>query len=270
MFYRSVISKVEPGEERGPRARRQREVESLRHLILDAAEEILTREGCEALSIRRLAEAVEYAPSTIYGYFDDKKAILTAVVERTTGAFLEALSAAAATPGPLTRLRMLGRAYVEFALHYPRHYEVLFLQRGGITPEVETPAFTAAIEHFREALDEGVKKGVFRRLNAEETAQAFWAACHGLIGLLLTHGERYPFAEPERLVEALLTMQLEGLRPQAFGLAAPALPRVVSEPVEEPESPPAAPPAPPVNASSITANLARQAAWRARGVRSER
>ena len=144
MYYRSVM---EPparhrAEERGPSARRQREIEALRHQILDAAETILIEEGYDHLSMRRLAEAIEYAPSTLYGYFPDKKAILQAVIDRTTGYLLEALDRAATTPGPLTRLRMLGRAYVEFALEYPKHYEVLFLRRGPTVPLIVSPAFT--------------------------------------------------------------------------------------------------------------------------------
>ncbi|MCC7492230.1 MAG: TetR/AcrR family transcriptional regulator [Fimbriimonadaceae bacterium] len=192
----------------------------------------MIREGYDHLSMRRLADAVEYAASTLYGYFPDKKAILCAVLERTTGALLDALGQAAATPGPLTRLRMLGRAYIEFALQYPRHYEVLFLLRGQNVPVIETPAFTAAVTYFREAVEEGVKRGIFRRVDAEETAQAFWAACHGLCALLLTHGDRYVFQPPARLLENLLTLQLEGLRPQAFGITANVHPVREASPAE--------------------------------------
>lgn len=206
-------------EARGPQARREREIEQLRHLILDAAETLLVEEGYERLSMRRLADAIEYAPSTLYGYFRDKKAILAAVLERTTGELVAALQQAARTPGPLTRLRMLGRAYVEFALKYPRQYEVLFQLRGPTIPVIDTPAFTAAVQHFEAALTEGVHSGQLKRVPVEETAQAFWAACHGLISLLLTHGDRYDFAAPERLLESLLTMQIEGLRPAGFGLS---------------------------------------------------
>ncbi len=233
MFQTTAIAEADARprrEPRGPLARRQREIEALRHRILDAAQEILVTEGYDHLSMRRLADAIEYAPSTLYGYFPDKKSILTAVLDRTTGFLLEALDQAAQTPGPLSRLRMLGRAYVEFALAYPRHYEVVFLLRGPQVPVIDTPAFTAAIDHFRRTLAEGVQKGVFRRCAVEETAQAYWAACHGLVALLLTHAGRFEFADPERLLETMLTAQIEGLRPQAFGFAAPT---PAGEPADE-------------------------------------
>jgi AcrR family transcriptional regulator len=230
MFYQRVLSQVElPARrgpagrdeiDRGPQARRLREIENLRQRILDSAETILVEEGYESLSMRRLADAIEYAPSTIYGYFRDKKAIVSAVLERTTQQLLDALENAASTPGPLTRLRMLGRAYVEFAFRFPRQYEVLFVLRGSAVPVIDTPAFGAAVEKFKEAVADGVKAGNFRRCNPDEVAQAFWAACHGLVSLLLTQADRFEFIERERLLESLLTLQIEGLRPQAFGLAA--------------------------------------------------
>ena len=244
MYYQSVMAQATERRPapHGPQARRQREIEQLRHKILDAAEEILVKEGYDNLSMRHLANAIEYAASTIYSYFPDKRAILSAVIERTSGALTDALDRAAATPGPLTRLRMLGRAYVEFALEYPRHYEVLFLLRGQAVPRIESPAFTAAIGFFRQAVDEGVRKGVFRRCDPDETAQAFWAACHGLVGLLLTHSDHFDFAPPARLLESLLTLQIEGLRPQAFGLTAAvrpveARPEAEAEPANQPAEP---------------------------------
>ncbi|MBI5834372.1 MAG: TetR/AcrR family transcriptional regulator [Armatimonadetes bacterium] len=224
MFYHRVISQVESlrrreEADRGPQARRLREIESLRQRILDAAETILVEDGYESLSMRRLADAIEYAPSTIYGYFRDKKAIVSAVLDRTTTQLLDALEQAALTPGPLTRLRMLGRAYVEFAFKYPRQYEVLFVLRGANVPVIDTPAFGAAVAKFREAIGDGVRANAFRRCNPDETAQAFWAACHGLVSLILTQSDRFDFVEPDRLLEAMLTLQIEGLRPATFGLS---------------------------------------------------
>ena len=221
MLYRHVIAKLDEGAARGPQARRAREVEELRHRILDMAEEILIAEGYAGLSMRRIADAVEYAPSTIYGYFKGKQEILCAVIERTAERLIEALDAAARTPGPLSRLRMLGRSYVEFALRYPRHYEVLFMLHGPTVPEVDSPAFTSAIEHIRDAVSDGIAEGVFRRMDIDETAQAFWAACHGVASLLLSRGDRYDFVAAERLMENVLTLQLEGIRPVAFGITAP-------------------------------------------------
>ncbi|MBI2299984.1 MAG: TetR/AcrR family transcriptional regulator [Armatimonadetes bacterium] len=223
MFYRQPAPQTaRPSAVPRPSPRREREIEELRGRILDVAEEILVTEGYPALSMRRIAKAVEYAPSTLYSYYHGKPEILQAVLDRTTRLLMEALDEADRTPGPLTRLRMLGRAYLEFGLRHPRQYEVLFLLRGPTVPTIETPAFAAAVERFERAVSEGVQEGVVRRVQPAEVAQAFWACCHGLLALLLTHGQRHAFGEPALLVEATLTMAVEGLRPQAFGRTAPA------------------------------------------------
>ncbi|MEX0893041.1 MAG: helix-turn-helix domain-containing protein, partial [Gemmatimonadota bacterium] len=52
--------------------RREREREQVRTLIVEAARDILSAEGLEALSMRAIAERIEYSPATIYLYFKDK------------------------------------------------------------------------------------------------------------------------------------------------------------------------------------------------------
>jgi AcrR family transcriptional regulator len=65
----------------GVKERREREKEELRQKILDAAIELIARDGHEALTIRKLASRIEYSPRTIYLYFADKEALLEDVVE---------------------------------------------------------------------------------------------------------------------------------------------------------------------------------------------
>lgn len=65
----------------GVKERREREKEELRHRILTAAMEVIARDGHEALTIRKLANRIEYSPRTIYLYFADKEALLEDVVE---------------------------------------------------------------------------------------------------------------------------------------------------------------------------------------------
>ncbi len=65
----------------GVKERRDREKEELRQKILDAAVELIARDGHEALTIRKLASRIEYSPRTIYLYFADKETLLEDVVE---------------------------------------------------------------------------------------------------------------------------------------------------------------------------------------------
>jgi AcrR family transcriptional regulator len=56
----------------GVKERKAREKETLRQDILDAARELFIREGYQAVSMRKIAEKIEYSPATIYLHFRDK------------------------------------------------------------------------------------------------------------------------------------------------------------------------------------------------------
>ena len=67
----------------GVQERKARQKENLRQEILDAARDLFVREGVENVSIRRIAERIEYSPGTIYLYFNDKAEILKTLCEET-------------------------------------------------------------------------------------------------------------------------------------------------------------------------------------------
>jgi len=67
----------------GSKQRREREKEALRQDILDAARELFVEEGYDNVSMRRVAEKIEYSPTTIYLYFEDKASLLYAICEET-------------------------------------------------------------------------------------------------------------------------------------------------------------------------------------------
>lgn len=62
--------------------RREREKEEMRELILSAANEIITSEGFDKLSIRKIAKEIEYSPAIIYHYFNDKEEIINNLMLR--------------------------------------------------------------------------------------------------------------------------------------------------------------------------------------------
>jgi len=67
----------------GVQERRAREKKELRQEILDAARDLFVREGFENVSMRKIAEKIEYSPTTIYLYFQDKADLLDCICEET-------------------------------------------------------------------------------------------------------------------------------------------------------------------------------------------
>ncbi len=107
--------------------RKQREKEALRNKIIQAASELVSAEGHENVSIRKIARAVEYSPRTIYLYFRDKEHLLQEVVEagfkRTLALRAEEASPEPMSPAGLLRKRLAG--HINNALAHPNFYRAV-------------------------------------------------------------------------------------------------------------------------------------------------
>src|SRR5262247_3651263 len=65
----------------GIKERQERDREAVRRSILDAARELFVSEGFQNVSIRKIAERIEYSPAAIYSYFPSKDDIFYALAE---------------------------------------------------------------------------------------------------------------------------------------------------------------------------------------------
>ena len=65
----------------GIKERHERDREAVRQLILDAARELFVKEGFDNVSIRKIAERIEYSPAAIYGYFPSKDDIFFSLAD---------------------------------------------------------------------------------------------------------------------------------------------------------------------------------------------
>jgi AcrR family transcriptional regulator len=109
--------------------RREREIEEMRELILSAASDIITSEGFEKLSIRKIAKKIEYSPSIIYHYFNDKEEILNNVMQRGYKKIISAVSSIKSAT-PEERLVEMTKNYIKAALNMPDEYMAAQLNRS--------------------------------------------------------------------------------------------------------------------------------------------
>ncbi|HAQ40447.1 MAG TPA: TetR/AcrR family transcriptional regulator [Clostridiales bacterium] len=97
--------------------RREKEIKAMKELIISAAGEIISEEGFDNLSIRKIAGRIEYSPSIIYHYFKDKDEILNNVMR--TG-YMKIVGAVSKTDienlTPMEKLIRMTRSYIEEAL----------------------------------------------------------------------------------------------------------------------------------------------------------
>lgn len=187
--------------------RRERERNELASRIVDAAF-ALVEEGGD-VSIRELAERIEYSPRTIYLYFRDKEAVLDAVRERGFAELGRALAAAESPEdSPAGRLHSLAAAYLGFASSRRRLFQAMCFRRPK-TPddcadgESGYPSFSIlerAVAEYFSGLDS---------VRVRSVSVALWSMVHGLATLTL-FGQDADFkgmdmgAELVRALETLL------------------------------------------------------------------
>jgi AcrR family transcriptional regulator len=115
----------------GLKERQERDREAVARAILDAARELFVTHGYEEVSIRKIAERIEYSPAAIYGYFPSKDDIFFALAEEGFRLlFSYSGSAAAARPeDPVDSIRVMFWRYFEFSKEHPEYFALMFLDR---------------------------------------------------------------------------------------------------------------------------------------------
>jgi AcrR family transcriptional regulator len=201
----------------GSSERRERRRHELRAKILDAARELFTAFGYEAVTMRKIAEKIEYSPTAIYLHFADKDALIR---ELCTADFLRLAShfkALEAERDPIRRLKEIGTTFLRFAREQPNHYRMMFM-----TPHPPVPVEERRIEKgnsqedawefLRSAVEEAQREGLLRSDagDPETLAQLFFSGLHGVAALHLAKSndpwiDWRPVEElAERMIDALL------------------------------------------------------------------
>ena len=104
--------------------------EDLRERIVEAARDIVSEEGLDALSMRALALRIGHSPGTIYLHFQDKDELLRSVMAegfKRLGESMETeLARVGEDEGPLARFAAMGRGYARFALENTGYFRSMF------------------------------------------------------------------------------------------------------------------------------------------------
>ena len=171
----------------GTKQRREREKQEMRRDILMAAREIARQEGWQSVTIRKVAERIEYSPPTIYEYFESKEDILTELLRegfRQMAATLRAIREAVAEPEQ--RLLDMAESYWNFAMSNPELYQVMN-GLGGVPFECleKPPAAHEAFVTTQEALVDWAKARGVDIPDTEGAVEIIRSLVHGLISLTM-------------------------------------------------------------------------------------
>jgi AcrR family transcriptional regulator len=141
----------------GIKERQERDREAVRRAILDAARDLFVAEGYDNVSIRKIAERIEYSPA-IYGYFPSKDDIFFALADegfRLLGdpRLGEARERLQPLP-PLQRVRALFWRLYEFSRQQPEYFALMFIDRSVPRISREYERFAFALEMKRHIAEE--------------------------------------------------------------------------------------------------------------------
>jgi AcrR family transcriptional regulator len=203
----------------GIKERQVRDREAVRRSILDAARDLFVTEGYQNVSIRKVAERIEYSPAAIYGYFPSKDDIFFALAEE--GFRLLGDPGSEANRARLQHLPPMDRVHAhvwrlyEFGREHPQYFALMFVDRSvpRISREYERFAFARQmkahmVEEIRACIDAGDLPASL------DPAVAMRTLMVGLLGVaVLRLSERLaPGENADHLAADVLNLTLAGLK----------------------------------------------------------
>jgi AcrR family transcriptional regulator len=212
----------------GSKQRQAREREAVARAILDAARDLFVSEGYRNVSMRKIAERIEYSPAAIYRYFSSKDDIFFALAEE--GFHLLADQATdQAVRSPLQEVRRAFLAFYDFSKAHPEYFALMFLDRSvpRLSQNWDRFAFVQDMKgHLASRIRACIAAGDLpARLDPEAAVMVLAASVHGAAVVRLC--DRLGAAEDaDALARDALEAGLAGLRsgsPVTF-VAAPRRP----------------------------------------------
>jgi AcrR family transcriptional regulator len=201
----------------GIKERHERDREAVRRSILDAARDLFVREGYDNVSIRKIAEGIEYSPAAIYSYFPSKDDIFFALAEegfRLLYGEPQRFVELDALP-PLDRIRRIFWRLYEFSREQPQYFALMFVDRTvpRVSREYERFAFARQMKaHLIDQVETCVREGVFPA--TVPPSAAFRMLSTGVIGVaVLRLSDRLgPDENADALAKDVLDVTIAGLQ----------------------------------------------------------
>lgn len=219
--------------------RKAREAQARREHIFAVVKALIKKGGAGEVTIRKVAQEAGFSTTVVYSLFRDKATLITRAMDADLLALVDCMTrAAAVSQEPVERLRLAGRAYVQFGLTHTDEYALVFME-----PRPHAPVEAAEVQHgnveqdpyaFAHSLLQALavqqlgfvlQGGALAPDDAQQVhlmTQIFWQGLHGLVSLNIVMGEDdvwAPYIDPLRNADAMLEVLLGGIR-QRFARSA--------------------------------------------------
>jgi AcrR family transcriptional regulator len=157
--------------------------------ILAAARDLLVQEGYASLTMRKIAGRAGCSVGALYLHFENKGALLYALLDTAFERLYQAVAAAAkGSRDPRERLEAVTRAYIDFGLSYPESYQIMFMIHAREMERFPDDMYRRALRLF-DPVEETVR--AYARAagnplpNVRVATVAFWGSVHGLVSLMI-------------------------------------------------------------------------------------
>ncbi len=159
--------------------------------IMDAARELFVAEGYDAVTLRKVADKIEYSTTAIYVHFKDKQALIREMVHEDFRRHAFKLVQASDVADPVERVQKAGWLYMEFAMEFPNHYRLMFMtpspQVHERTSNPEDDSYAFLVSCVQACMDAGrIRPDV---TDVQLVAQLLWAGVHGTVSLFIAKRE---------------------------------------------------------------------------------
>jgi AcrR family transcriptional regulator len=168
--------------------RKERQKTEMRDLILEAALKLFSDEGYDNVSMRKIADEIEYSVGTIYLYFKDRDEIFFELHKMGFEQFYKRQLAIQDIKDPLQRLTEHGLAYIQFAIEEPLYYDLMFISRipaKTINEQHEWKSGDRTYEILKLNISQAKAAGYFKDTDIEVAAFSLWSFVHGISSLFV-------------------------------------------------------------------------------------
>lgn len=192
--------------------RKEKQKLEIRKAILDASMKLFMEQGFENVSMRKIADLIEYSPTTVYLYFKDKNEILFNLHELGFQKMAEYTTDLWTIKNPLIRLAKMGEHYLQFGIENPAFYELMFILKAPmealemLVENCEWKSGDRALGRLKDTIQECMDKNLIEKGDVNAISMAIWSMVHGMVSLAIR--DRFDKLVPR---EQIVPMMNKGL-----------------------------------------------------------
>jgi len=167
--------------------RKERQKKEVRGSIITAAWQLVNEEGWQNLSIRKIADAIEYSVPVVYDHFENKEAILSEFNRQGFQLLGDKLKEAKDKHRkPTLQLEAIAFSYWDFAFENKEYYQLMYgLGMPTCESLTKVPELSAFISVIHSTIEEVIKEGKNNNDNTWLKVHSFWSMIHGLVSINL-------------------------------------------------------------------------------------